>query len=194
MQSRKSKALIGLVGVLSLSLLAAGPAAANVPKFKPQTIVPGQSIGGVEIGMTKKQAVGVWGKPDRCQAEQDAKWCVFNARSTLSNGFVTQPQPFAGFYVRSGKVIVVHVDSAENAAVDPKVNRLKTSKKIGITSKMSAARRAYNLPPPSGGEAGESRALYKQKRRCTLFYAPQSPYEKIESISVGKCNANLGGL
>jgi hypothetical protein len=92
--------------------------------------------------------------------------------------------------VRAGKVILVSVESAENKDVDRKVNKLKTSKGIGIGSKMSAARSAYNLPPPSGGEAGASRAIYRQKKRCTLFYAPTFPYEKIESISVGKCTAD----
>lgn len=195
MQRRKSGALIGLIAVLSLSLVAVGPAGARVPKFKPFTIVTGKSIGGVKIGMTKKQALAVWGPADRCRKEQTypgdfRTFCEYVARSTLSDGTVTPPQTFAHFVVRSGRVILVNVESAENKTADPKINRLKTSKGIGIGSKMSAARKAYNLPPPSGGEAGRSRALYRQKRRCTLFYAPQSPYVEIESITVGKCKTN----
>lgn len=192
MQIKQPRVLLGLVVVLSLSLLAAGPAGANVPKFKPKTIVTGQSIGGVEIGMTKKQAVAVWGKPDQCRKESylSTTVCEYLARSTLDDGFVTPPQPFAKFNLRSGKVILVHVESAENAAVDPKINKLKTSKGIRIGSKMSAVRKAYNLPPPSGGEAGMSRAFYQQKRRGTQFYAPTQPYDKVEAITVGKCNAN----
>jgi hypothetical protein len=192
MQSRKSRALIGLAAVLSLSLLAAGPASARIPKFNPNTIVTGKSIGGVAVGMTKTQAVGVWGKADRCRKEQTypgdfRTFCEYLAKSSAAG---STPIPFAYFVVRSGRVILVHVESAENAAADAKVDKLKTSKRIGIGSKMSAARKAYALPPPSGGEAGESRAIYKQKARCTLFYAPQSPYVKIESITVGKCNKN----
>jgi len=91
-------------------------------------------------------------------------------------------------------VIVVHVDRAENTAIDPKVKRLKTSKKVKLGSSLSAARRAYKLPPPSGGEAGRSRGLFRQQRRCTMFYAPTSPYEKIESIGVGLCASNIGAF
>jgi hypothetical protein len=192
MHIKQPRALLGLVVVLSLSLLAAGPASARIPKFNPNTIVTGQAIGGVKIGMTKKQAVAVWGKPDRCRKEETypgdfRTFCEYVARSSLGG---STPIPFARFVVRSGRVILVDVESAENAAADSKVNKLKTSKGIGIGSKMSAARKAYKLGPPSGGEAGQSRALYKQKSRCTLFYAPQSPYTKIESISVGKCDKN----
>ena len=53
---------------------------------------------------------------------------------------------------------------------------------------------AYDLPAPSGGEAGLSRALFKKGKRCTIFYAPQSPYTKIEAITVGRCDANVGLL
>jgi hypothetical protein len=192
MQSRKTAALTGLVAMLALSLLAAGPASARIPKFSPNSIVTGQAIGGVKIGMTKKQATAVWGKADRCRKEETypgdiRTFCEYLAKSSLGG---PTPIPFAYFVVRAGRVILVEVESAENSAADAKVNKLKTSKGIRIGSKMSAARKAYNLPPPSGGEAGKSRALYKQKRRCTLFYAPQSPYVEIESISVGKCNRN----
>lgn len=183
-----------LAGVVAASLLLAGPADARIPKFKPLTIVPGQSIGGVKLGMTKKQAVAVWGKPDRCQVEQTATWCQYVAPSTLQGGFVTPPQPYAGFYLRAKKVIQIGLETAENTAVDPKLNRLKTSKKIKLHSTMNAARSAYHLPPPSGGEAGRSRALYKQKKNCTLFYAPDSPYTDIQAITVGKCSSNVGLL
>jgi hypothetical protein len=185
---------VACAAVIVASLVVAGTADARVPKFKPRTIVPGVSIGGVKVGMTKKKAVKRWGKPDRCQPDANAKWCVYTAPSTLSDGFVTPPQPYAGFYVRAGKVIAVNLETAENTAVDPKLKKLKTSKKIKLGSTMDDARHAYNLPPPSGGEAGLSRALLKKHKRCTMFYAPTSPYTKIEAITVGRCNANVGLL
>lgn len=179
---------------IAASLLIASPADAAVPKFKPRTIVPGTSIGGVMVGMTKAKAVAVWGKPDRCQNEQPAIWCQYVAPSTLANGFVTPPQPYAGFYLRSGKVIAVNLETAENKAVDPKLKRVKTSKKIGLNSTMQAARSAYEFPAPAGGEAGLSRGLFKRGKRCTMFYAPDSPYTKIVGITVGLCSANVGLL
>lgn len=163
---------------------------AKVPKYKPKTIVPGQSLGGVKIGMTKAKASKLWGKPDRCSADKPS-WCQYLAEGTLQGGFKIT-QPFSGFYVKGGKVVAVGVEFAENTAVDPKVIKLKTSKGIHLGSSMAAARSKYGIGPPSGGEAGLSRAVYKQGKRCTLFYAPTSPYTKIEAIQVGICGA--GGL
>jgi hypothetical protein len=191
MRIRRS-VLRGLLIAISLSLFAAGPAGARVPKFANKLIVTGTSIGGVEVGMTKKQAVGVWGHPDECLPFGESTWCNYKARSSKANNMV---QPFAGFYVRSGKVVAINLDEAENAAIDPKVKKLKTRKHIGLASTLSAARKAYNIPHPgNGGEAGESRGLYKQKRRCTLFYAPEQPYSDIQSIVVGKCSAKEAGF
>lgn len=179
---------------IAVSLLHAGGAGAAVPKFNPKTIVTGKSIGGVTVGMTKSEAVKVWGKPDRKQAESTADWFQYIAPSTLADGFVTPPQPYAGFYVRNNKVIVVHIDSAENTAIDPKIAKVKTSKGIKIHSTMAQAQDAYGFPTPAGGEAGLSRGLFKQGKNCTLFYAPESPYTDIQSIVVGLCAANVGGL
>lgn len=179
---------------IAASLVVVNTADARVPKFKPKTIVPGTSIGGVKVGMTKAQAVKVWGKPDRCQPDATATWCQYTAPSTLSDGFVTPPQPYAGFYLRARKVIAVNLETAENAAIYTKLKKLKTSKKIRLGSSMEDARDAYGLPAASGGEAGLSRALFKKGKRCTMFYAPTSPYTKIEAITVGRCNANVGLL
>jgi hypothetical protein len=182
------------VAAVVLSLLGSGSAAATVPKFKPKDIVTGASIGGVELGMTKGEATKVWGKPDRSQPEGTATWYQYIAPSTLDDGFVTPPQPFAGFYIRAGKVIVVHVETAENKAVDPKLHQLKTKKNIKLGSTMEQARAAYGFPKPDGGEAGASRGLYQQGKNCTLFYAPEIPYTKIASISVARCNAGIAGF
>jgi hypothetical protein len=185
---------LAMAAAVTASLVVVSAADARVPKFKPKTIVPGKSIGGVKVGMTKAKAVKVWGKPDRCQPDANAVWCQYVAPSTLSDGTVLPPQPYAGFYVRARRVISVSIETAENAAVDPKLNKLKTSKKIRLGSTMEKARNAYDIPPPSGGEAGLSRALLKKGKRCTMFYAPTSPYTKIEAITVGRCNANVGLL
>ena len=156
-----------------------------MPKFRTKTIVPGQAIGGLKIGMTKATAVTTWGKPEQCQ--DSPLWCQFRADSHI-NGF-TNNNPFAGWYVKAGKVVAVEIEFAENAAIDPKMVKLKTSKGIHLGSSMAAARSKYGLGPGSGGEAGLSRAIVKKGNRCTLFYAPTSPYTKIEAIQVGICGA-----
>jgi hypothetical protein len=174
-----------------LTLVIAGSASARVPKFKPLTIVPGKSIGGVSIGMSKNKAVGVWGKPDACTPFQPGIiWCQYKAASHI--GGTTLVQPFAGFYLQSGKVLEVELESAENTAIDPKVEKLKTSKHIGVGTQMSTARSAYGIGPPSGGEAGLSRAMLQQGNKCTLFYAPTAPYTTVEAIQVGSCSPSAG--
>jgi hypothetical protein len=166
-----------------LAVVLAGSAEAKVPKFKNKSIVTGVSIGGVKVGMSKAKANKAWGKPDRCQ--DSPVWCQYLATGTI-NGF-TNTQPFAGFYLKGGKVVAVGVEYAENPAVDAKVVKLKTSKGIHLGSSMSDVRSKYGLGPASGGEAGLSRAIVKKGKRCTLFYAPTPPYSKVEAIQVGIC-------
>jgi hypothetical protein len=175
-----------LAGLAALLVLALAPSAdAKLPKFKNKTIVPGQSIGGLKIGMTKAKAIKTWGKPEACQ--DSPLWCQFRADSTI-NGFTTN-NPFSGWYLKGGKIVGVEIEFAENAPIDAKMVKLKTSKGIHLGSSLIDARKKYGLPPGSGGEAGLSRAIVKKGNRCTLFYAPTPPYEKIEAIQVGVCGA-----
>ena len=175
-----------LVASTALLVLAvAGSANAKVPTFRTKTIVPGQAIGGVKIGMTKAQARKAWGKPDTCY--DSPLWCQFRADSHINGSVINNP--FAGYYLKGGKVVAVEFEFAENAAIDPKLTKLKTSKGIHLGSSMAAARSKYGLGPASGGEAGLSRAIVKKGNRCTLFYAPTSPYTRIEAIQVGICGA-----
>jgi hypothetical protein len=176
-------AVAAVAALLVLAL--AGGAQAKVPKFQTKTIVPGQAIGGITIGMTKAKATKTWGKPDHCQ--DSPLWCQFRADSHI-NGLKIN-NPFAGWYVKGGKVVAIEIEFAENAAIDPKMTKLKTSKGIHLGSSMAAARSKYGIGPPSGGEAGLSRAILKKGKRCTLFYAPTSPYTRIEAIQVGICGA-----
>jgi hypothetical protein len=183
MISLSRPALAAVAALLVLGL--AGTADAKLPKFKTKTIVPGQAIGGLKIGMTKAQATKTWGKPEQCQ--DSPLWCQFRADSHI-NGFTTN-NPFAGWYLKAGKIVGVEIEFAENTAIDPKMVKLKTSKGIHLGSTMADARSKYGLGPASGGEAGLSRAIVKKGKRCTLFYAPTPPYSKIEAIQVGVCGA-----
>jgi len=177
------------VVALGLSLSATSSASARVPTFSGTSIVTGTSIGGLKVGVSKAKAIAAWGKPDRClPADQygTAK-CQYDAVSSPSN----VKQMFAGFSLRKGKVIVITLESAENKAVDAKVKRLKTTKKIRIGSKLADARRLYGIPAPAGGEAALSTALFKQGKRCTTFFAATAPFV-ISAINVGLCSTNHG--
>src|SRR3954468_5184679 len=155
-----------LAALLVLAL--ATSADAKMPKFKNKSIVPGQSIGGLKIGMTKAKAIKNWGKPEVCQ--DSPLWGQFPADGTVSG--ITTNNPFSGWYLKGGKIVGVEIEFAENPAIDAKVVKLKTSKGIHLGSSIVDARKKYGLPPGSGGEAGLSRAIVKKGNRCTLFYAP----------------------
>lgn len=177
---------VAVAGALTLGGLA-GAAHARVPTFAGTSIVTGAAIGGAKVGMTKKQLVAVWGKPDRCMPKDQygTSTCEWVAASTLQDGRKIK-QSYTSFKLRKGKVIVINLELAENTAIDRRQKRLKTSKKIRLGSKMSEARRKYGIPAPTGGPDSRSSALYKQGKRCTRFFAGSAPYE-IESISVGLC-------
>lgn len=188
----RATAAVAVTAATAGVLGAAGPAAAKIPHFGPKTIVPGQSIGGVAIGMTAAHAKAIWGRPDRCQpAGRGVSWCQYLALKDL--GTVRLNEPFAGYYVRAGRVIAVELEEARNA-VDPRVNRkvheIRSRKHIRVGSSTGAVRRAYHIGPIGKGEAGLSRyILHTRPRRCTLFYAPQKPYVTVTAIQVGICGA-----
>ena len=183
-----------LICVVATAALAA-TASANVPRFsyKRPSIVPGKAMGGVRVGMTEHQAKAHWGAPDRCFARAGVPIdCQYKTNQHVVGGG-TIYDPFADFYVGpSGRVVAIQVGDPANAAVSPKVHRLRTSKGIKIGSSMAAARHRYGLPAPGGGEAGLSRGELKNKNRCTLFYAPEAPYKTITSIEVGICRSQIG--
>jgi hypothetical protein len=169
----------------SLALLAAASADATVPKFKNKVIVPGSAIGGLKVGVTKAKARSLWGKGDHCYAITFT--CQFEA--PLAGGGLSV---FSAYYFKKGKIVAVQISLSRTNSIDRKLKKLKTSKGIGLGSSMAKARSRYHLGKPSGGEAGLSRATVKKGKRCTLFYAPTPPYDKVEAIQVGICGA--GGL
>ncbi len=180
-----------------LSIAAAGPAVAKTPTTKPLTIVPGESIGGLKVGMTKAKANAAWGKPDACRSDQyRTTTCEYRPNGPFAKDTSPANYQVAEVKLRSGKVVAASIMVTQNAAVAAKLRRLKTSKGIKLGSKLPDARRAYGLPAGSGGEAGITRALVKKGRNCTLFYAPRAttaaPSAGIEMISVGLCTKNNG--
>ncbi len=179
--------LIGLIVVL-VALLAS-PAGAKVPtfKYKLPSIVPGKSIGGLKVGMTRAEAKTTWGAPDDCYTYKGLTTCSYSFPGPIGEDWVSS------FYVKNRRVVSMTIETTENDRAMTKVRRLKTAKGIKIGSLMSAARNKYDIPRTGGGEANESWAKLKQGRRCTTFYAPEPPWKVISSISVGICGS-AGGV
>ena len=171
------------------ALAAPAGALAKTPtfSFKKPSIVPGQSIGGVTVGMTKHQAAATWGAPDRCLPFENTTWCQYLTVAPLQGGGSTTT-PFAGFFLKGSKVVAVGID-LPNTNLAATWKRLKTAKGFRLGSSAAKVRAKYGIPTPPPGEATASRNSLKQGKRCTQFYAPQAPFTTVTSIDVGLCGA-----
>ena len=194
--TRKPSLLLAALAVMAVLLASAADAAlGHFPKFKNHKIVPGRSIGGLKVGMTKKKARKTWGKPDKIDTVAYKGYIWFQWLLPVDIGTGTPLlEPKIGYFVHKGKVAVVTVELPDDPVLATKVKVLKTSKGIRLDGSMADARSKYGIPTPGPGEAAQSRAKLKQGKRCTLFYAPQSPWTTIDSITIGLCGAVPGGF
>ena len=191
---RKASLPLALLAALSLALVSAAGASAHIPRFKNHKIVPGSSIGGLNVGMTKKQARKAWGKSDKIDtvAFKGYTWYQWLLPVDIGTGPLLQPE--IGYFMHGGKVAAITMQLPDDPVLATRVTVLKTSKHIGLGGSMADARSKYGIPTPGPGEAAQSRAQLKHGKRCTLFYAPTSPWTTIEDITVGLCSAQPGGF
>ena len=165
----------------------------NHPAFKGHRIVEGVSIGGVKVGMTKSQAIAVWGKPDRiCRRgnpydpDDRRRMCSYD-----NAGFTVLP---------SGEVTTVWISLTKPPIRDPAFNRayrlaapkllpFRTGKKIGLRSTMDAARRAYGIvipDDPAHRSEHEQTVIVRQPQGCTQFgwNASKPTFTYVDTIEV----------
>jgi hypothetical protein len=193
--TRKPSLLLTALAVTALVLAAAGDASAHIPRFKNHKIVTGKSIGGLKVGMTKKQARKAWGKSDKVDTVAYKGYTWYQWLIPVDVGTPTLLlEPKLGYFIHAGKVAVIRIELPQDPVLASRVKPLKTSKRIGLDDSMADARSKYGIPTPGPGEAAQSRANLKQGKRCTLFYAPTSPWNTVESITVGVCGAVPGGF
>ncbi|HEY7630019.1 MAG TPA: hypothetical protein VH817_04925 [Thermoleophilaceae bacterium] len=193
--SRKPSLLLAALAVMAFALAAAGGASAHFPHFKNHKIVPGKQIGGLKVGMKKKQARKAWGKPDKIDtvAYKGYTWYQWLVPVDIGTG-TSLLEPKIGYFMTKGKVAVIHIELPQDPVLATRVKPLHTSKGIGLDDSMASARSKYGIPTPPPGEATQSRANLKAGKRCTLFYAPTKPYDTVEAITVGLCGAVPGGF
>jgi hypothetical protein len=191
--TRKPSLLLAALAILALALATAGPASAHFPRFKNHKIVPGRSIGGLKVGMNKRQARKAWGKPDKIDtvAYKGYTWYQWLVPVDIGTGTLLL-DPKEGYFMHKGKVAVITVELPQDPVLQTRVKPLQTSKGIGLDDSMDVARSKYGIPKPPPGEPTESRAQIKSGKRCTMFYAPTKPWKTIESITVGLCSAVPG--
>jgi hypothetical protein len=158
------------VFVLAVVAFLAMPAAAgaHLPKTKNTKIVPGQSIGGVKLDMTKKQVIGKWGKTT-C----DQSTCTWEGPGTPGKN----ERAVVSFV--KGKVVQIAISSAtkgSNLKFKPGIlSKWKTSKGISLGSPKSKVPKAYPAAQANNGEAVQGYDLFAGARpnlRYTRFSTP----------------------
>ena len=204
--------VLGLAAALSIAVLPGTVTAArdngNPVTFKGKRIVEGVSIGGLKVGMSKAQAIALWGKPDRvCRRgnvydpDDRRRACSYSWVRT-KNGKEAVNHPYAGFtHSPSGEVTSVYISLTKynNIAslersyklAAPKVLPFNTSKNIGLRSTLEDARRAYGIPPPAVPIEDEpsywESVVVRQPQGCTWFSSSgdsKPVYTYIDSIAV----------
>jgi hypothetical protein len=168
---RSAAAAVALV-----SLAAPALAHATLPRANSTRIVPGKSVGGVKLDMTRAQALGQWGRPDKCQFNA-CDWegpgkPGLNERATVS--------------FHQGKVILIVIQAAKRANGRFKPGKLsdwETKKGVHLGSPKAKVPRAYPDAQPNNGDAVNGFDLFKGSR-------PNLSYTRFSTPGFGK-SANL---
>jgi hypothetical protein len=149
---------------------------ANLPRANSTKIVPGKSIGGVKLDMTRAQALGQWGRPDKCTGNF-CEWlgpgkAGFTERATMS--------------FHQGKVILIVIQAARRANGRFKPGKLsdwETKKGIHLGSPKAKVPRAYPAAEPNTGDAVNGFDLFRGAR-------PNLSYTRFSTPGFGQ-SANL---
>jgi hypothetical protein len=169
---------VAAVALLALALPAA--AQARLPKTNNTKIVPGTSIAGVKLDMTRNQLFAKWGKTS-C----DSASCIWEGPGTRGKN----ERAVVSFV--NGKVVQIAISAAtkgSNLKFKPGVlSTWKTSKGISLGTPKSKVPIAYPAAMPNNGEAVQGFDLFAGARpnlRYTRFSTPgfgASP-DKLRSI------------
>ena len=184
---------LGLAVALALTVpaVAAKPKVGNPAAFRGHRIVDGVSIGGVKVGMTKAQAIAVWGKPDGV-CRRGNPYDPDDLRRMCNYGY-------ASFVVLpSGKVTGVWIGLTKPPGrtasfarwyrlAAPKVLPFKSAKNIGLRSRLDDARRAYGVPAPGKlTDWAAQNVVVRQPQGCTWFSwrASKPTFAYVDGIQV----------
>ena len=142
-----------LVAVAAIGLSVPGAASAKLPNTKNKSIVPGKSIGGVKLDMSKAKVFSKWGSgkchPGFCNWEGKGK---VGHKEIASVSFV------------NGKAVQITI-SAKFTGDNLKFKagplaKWETSKHIKLGSSKSAVPKAYPKAKPNNGEGVQGYDLF----------------------------------
>lgn len=147
------------LAALAIGFLAV-PAVANaaLPRANSTKIVPGKSIAGVKLDMSRAQAVGQWGRPDKCQFNA-CDWEGPGKRGSNERATVS---------FHEGKVILIVIQAASrgtNRSFKPGVlSDWETKKGVHLGSPKAKVKRAYPDAQPNNGDAVNGFDLFRGAR------------------------------
>ena len=156
------------VGLVALACAAITPAAeAKLPATQNKLIVPGKSMGGVKLDMTKAAVNKRWGK-GTCFAGGVSGACEYVARK----------EQYAGQYERAvvsyyeNKVIGISIQAAYTQSthklVPGPLNKWKTDKGVHLGSKKAAVPRAYPKAQDNNAESPGYNLIIGSGRNLTV--------------------------
>jgi hypothetical protein len=166
-----------LAGFLAMT----APALAKLPRPKTTLIVPGKSLAGVRLDMTRAQAFGQWGATS-CPSPGYCQW--------VGPGNPGKAERATVSFVK-GKVTGISITAAStgtNLKFKPGVlSKWRTAKGIRLGSKKSAVPRAYPSAKPNNGEAVQGYDLFAGAR-------PNLSYTRFSTPGYGATPTLIRGL
>jgi hypothetical protein len=154
----------------ALFFLFAPAAEARLPK--PGKVLPGRSMGPVRLGMDPDRARAAWGNGGSCDSMPTVtpgSRCRWEGANGAYAEFVVADRATGGG-PRHGKVaqIAIGVNNPDGPLVFTRpITRWKTSRGIGIGSRMSRVRRAYDTMLSAAGE--DLFSCRRRSERITQF-------------------------
>lgn len=179
-----------LGAILALALPASAGAA--LPKPSTTLIVPGKSIGGVALGATATKVKKAWGNTKDCEFQ-----CIYeggkNGDESAANAGVLLEKPAGGSgAAKVSRIFLTVGQKRVGKELKPDFNtplaEFKTSKGIGIGSKVSEVQRAYPGAKKTAGAGVTSFTIEGKGEIETIFTCAGAP--KVTSVIV---SAHPGG-
>jgi hypothetical protein len=166
--------------VLAAALVIPAAAGAALPKPRKAAIVPGKSIAGLKLDMSKAQTLSKWGST-KC----DSSVCTWEGPGKAGHN----ERAIVSFY--KGKVIQISISGAftgNNLKFKPgPLAHWKTSKGISLGSKRAAVGKAYPKAKPNSGEAVQGFDLFAGAR-------PNLRYTRFSTSGIGASGNRLRSI